>query len=418
MKLSSHSMYVLLLITISCSSCASRGGIGLAPLQPIPGDSIEPLKAPVVSNESFGNEPPRLELFGKEPVVFQLGDDSVVVQGADAPEQADCANCRSFRSPAPCLVTCQPADGGRWGSPQDEYVCDGGDSGSTVRVRSDWSVDGMEAEDTIAHFDTLSGSTEAVPSTRACVYSPRFASVRKVTHTLQQSTNHVAVQVRELSGPLSEKVLDEPVAVKQPEMTVRTVGTDIGISLQENQLGLTVDDVDRLETRTDGMIPFEHIESQPPYVATDQHLVGTIEGQLPGTEWRTVEMGQVILDGSLAYEQKGIRNGQSVDVYDMPPGQPRLRLVKLASRCDGQPGDIVEFTIRFDNVGDQAIGNVTIIDKLTYRLEYIKGSGLSSVDAKFVGDEVSGETLSLRWEITEPLEQGEGGIIRFKCRLR
>jgi uncharacterized repeat protein (TIGR01451 family) len=78
----------------------------------------------------------------------------------------------------------------------------------------------------------------------------------------------------------------------------------------------------------------------------------------------------------------------------------------------------VEFTIRFDNVGDQPIGNVTIIDKLTYRLEYIKGSGLSSVDAQFVGEDIAGETLSLRWEITEPLEQGEGGVIRFKCRLR
>ena len=33
------------------------------------------------------------------------------------------------------------------------------------------------------------------------------------------------------------------------------------------------------------------------------------------------------------------------------------------------PGDEVDFTLRFDNVGNQPIGNVTIVDDLTGRLE-------------------------------------------------
>ncbi|MEK6237035.1 MAG: hypothetical protein N2C14_20190, partial [Planctomycetales bacterium] len=29
-----------------------------------------------------------------------------------------------------------------------------------------------------------------------------------------------------------------------------------------------------------------------------------------------------------------------------------------------------------------------------------------------------GDSLILRWELEEPLQPGQGGIIRFKCRVR
>ena len=53
------------------------------------------------------------------------------------------------------------------------------------------------------------------------------------------------------------------------------------------------------------------------------------------------------------------------------PGDPRLRLIKCARKRNALPGEEVEFTLRFDNIGDQVIGNVTIIDNLTTRLEYV-----------------------------------------------
>ena len=46
------------------------------------------------------------------------------------------------------------------------------------------------------------------------------------------------------------------------------------------------------------------------------------------------------------------------------------------------PGEVVEFTHRFDNVGDHEIGNVTIVDNLTTRLEYVPNSATSSVDVE------------------------------------
>ena len=77
----------------------------------------------------------------------------------------------------------------------------------------------------------------------------------------------------------------------------------------------------------------------------------------------------------------------------------------------------MEFTLRFDNVGDQKIGNVTVIDHLTPRLEYVKESQSCTVKADFKIQE-NPETLVVRWEITDPLEVGQGGLIRFRCRVR
>ena len=109
---------------------------------------------------------------------------------------------------------------------------------------------------------------------------------------------------------------------------------------------------------------------------------------------------------------------QSVFRYDLPPGKPRVRVVKVASKQAAQPGDEVDFTIRFDNIGDQTVGNVTIADSLTTRLEYIPDTAQCDREANFGTQANDGESLVLRWEIRSPLQVGEGGIIRFKCRVR
>jgi uncharacterized repeat protein (TIGR01451 family) len=101
-----------------------------------------------------------------------------------------------------------------------------------------------------------------------------------------------------------------------------------------------------------------------------------------------------------------------------PPANPKLRIIKVASTQFAQPGDEIDFTLRFDNVGNQRIGNVTIIDNLTPRLAYVEGSAKSSLPAEFFTQHNEGDSLVLRWEITDPLAPGDGGVLRFRCRLR
>ena len=108
---------------------------------------------------------------------------------------------------------------------------------------------------------------------------------------------------------------------------------------------------------------------------------------------------------------------ESLHVYSLA-GKPRLRVCKIASRHEARPGEDVEFTIRFDNVGDQVIGNVTVIDNLTTRLEYVPDSAQCSLKAQFSTQPNEGGSLVIRCEITDPLKPGTGGVIRFRCRVR
>ena len=100
------------------------------------------------------------------------------------------------------------------------------------------------------------------------------------------------------------------------------------------------------------------------------------------------------------------------------PNHPRLRVIKLASTRTARPGEFVEFTIRFDNMGDQKIGNVTLVDNLTTRLEYVEGTAESSLAADFTTNPNDGDSLLLRWEFIDPLPAGQGGVVRFRCRVR
>ena len=86
--------------------------------------------------------------------------------------------------------------------PADEYLIDGGDRAGQVNVAQDWSVHGLDEEDTIVHYDTLQGKLVVQPSNRVAVYAPRFAAVRRVDgivqneHTFSTLANHQIQNLR------------------------------------------------------------------------------------------------------------------------------------------------------------------------------------------------------------------------------
>ena len=100
------------------------------------------------------------------------------------------------------------------------------------------------------------------------------------------------------------------------------------------------------------------------------------------------------------------------------PDNPRLRIVKVASTAFAEPGDEVDFTIRFDNVGDQTIHNVAILDSLSTRLEYIPDSAQCSLKAQFSTPAQRGRFAAGPLPVDRSFEAGEGGVIRFHCRVR
>jgi len=301
--------------------------------------------------------------------------------------------------------------------PRDEYLCDGGDAGLAVGVRKDWQVDGLDQEDTVAHYDTVDGRTVVTPSNQVCIYAPRFGVVRRMVdlHEYARSDMPGAFE-----SPLILSKIDENekavTSLAQLEPTIHRVGDPPSLMLERQQLG---------ELGRD-LVLAEFDGSLAPYADLQIIRIGLIDNDekallarasLAAITWTGNEAPQVAIDERHA--EAAVRDAQPGVVYHTKdPTKPRLRLLKLASCGAAKPGEVIEFTLRFDNIGTQAMGNVTIMDNLTTRLEYVEESAKSSVKADFSAEPNSGGSVVLRWEIQEPIEAGKGGILQFKCKVR
>jgi uncharacterized repeat protein (TIGR01451 family) len=336
------------------------------------------------------------------------------------PTEADssCGACQ----PAPWCPPGVPCAGWRppglpcpW--PEDEYLCDGGDQIPSVRVRNDWSVDGLQLEDTVVHYDTLNGDTHVQPSNRVCIYAPRFASVRKVYGVLQHERWD---QAAKLDQPVTIDGLDDTqftTTAVQPVPPVLRHGL-AGPSGFRDQLPPTgLDNLEGLVGTQGSVIPYEDFTDVQRAMLSNTEkarLAALVEA---AAVWSHDVAVQVVIDNIATHEDVATTAAESVHIYSLE-GKPRLRVCKMASRQEARPGETVEFTLLFENVGDQTIGNVTVIDNLTTRLEYVPDSQNCSLSANFSSSENQGESLALRWEIIEPMKVGQSGIIRFTCRVR
>lgn len=300
--------------------------------------------------------------------------------------------------------------------PVDEYLCDGGDNDAHVRVQSDWSTTGVDIEDTVAHYDTLDGRIIVEPSNRVCIYAPRFNAVRRVDSLYAEDQHVKAGGVQDEMGPKRVNETLPPLVNMQPVAAIGEVGRkrvtiydghDRGIPVTQALLPLAT--IDRVKAAGDltAIMAVRLDESQKPFLA---------KKSLAAIVWTGEQAVQAIIDGVKAKADQGSEGVQIV--YRVDTGKPRLRIIKAASTSAANTGDEVQFVLRFDNIGEQPIGNVTIIDSLTTRLEYIPDSQQCSLPAKFGTQENFGESLVLRWEITDPIKAGDGGVIVFKCKVR
>ncbi len=316
---------------------------------------------------------------------------------------------------SPCRTWSPPGITGPW--PKDEYICDGGDRDRPVKIESDWTVKGLHLEDTIAHYDTLEGETMVAASNRVCVYAPRFGSVRLIlgVDAFEGKDSLIRHDV-----PVKVETEEERLAANttmQQLQTIRAIGSKRSSTQQGNSPGLLIaGDVGVIEAEG-GFKPYENfrvLRDGQYKIAESAKLTEQTEA---ATIW-TLDKGiQIVIDGTPAEVASGDARAEATFTIDHE-SNPGLRIVKVASACAAKPGEFVEFTLRFDNVGNEPLGNVTIIDNLTTRLEYVEDSQISSHPARFLTETNEGNSLVLRWEILDPVATGDGGTIRFKCRVR
>jgi uncharacterized repeat protein (TIGR01451 family) len=350
-----------------------------------------------------------------EGATVVIQDDSVAQDNSVELPADESLGCEQSGCEAGCAIPLDPY--GPVPGPSDEYLCDGGDFGTPAGVTKERKIAGLEPEDAISHYDTADGRVLVTPSNRVCIYAPRFAAVRRVVQVVAHEQPVFVNSTMDEQSLSKAKIVLPPISAKQR----KTLAIDLGqrppnLFRGRQQAG----EVENLQAAMDvygSLGPYANLtiirtgevsDAEKPLVERSIQKAITLTGD---------QAAQVLFGVKQAHAEVGVR--QPGVIYETNgPTHPKLRLLKLASCGQALPGEEIEFTLRFDNIGDQLISNVTIADNLTTRFEYIPGSAKSSVNADFITEQNDVGSLVLRWEIKEPVKPGAGGILRFKVKVR
>lgn len=302
--------------------------------------------------------------------------------------------------------------------PKDEYLRDGGDGDKPVGVDRNKQVVGLKMEDTVARFDTLDGRTVVEPSNEVVVYSPRFGSVRQVVGLKADEER------QRIGGVHLPEKLETPTTIQIAANAKQNIQLDSQtsarppVALRGKQGEGAMSNVVGPRGFRDAFKAYEDLSvvRMGKYEQSEKALL--LQGSNAAIAWTHNQAVQIILERTGAMAEVKYDSATSLYTAEMPPGCPRLRLIKLASTDSALPGEELDFTIRFDNVGNQPINHVAILDSLGTRLELVPGSAQCSVDATISTEPNEGESVVIRCEVQKPLPPGEGGILHFRCRVR
>jgi len=318
---------------------------------------------------------------------------------------------------------CPPNTGGAFAIPNtpefvgDEYVCDGGDTGLPVHYNGHERM-GLNTEDTVAEFVDHNGDEHVKASTRVCIYAPRFASVRNATapqqgYTIDKVLGHQ--DQTSIAGFDTKQVLDEKVQLDE----VR------GLRMRSRSSGV--------EAKT-----FDGLVDQSLKANVHERLLGAYEdfrfikeGQFDRADGAIIELAiaaalewaddqglQIYANDQSGQQVQGRFTAQDFTGVEDRRTKGDLQIVKVADKKVAQPGDVVTFTIRFDNTGDRELLGIRIVDNLSPRLEFVPESVDSDRDGK-IDVEPNGEGGQvLSFEFAEPLAGKTGSYVKFQCRVR
>jgi uncharacterized repeat protein (TIGR01451 family) len=301
----------------------------------------------------------------------------------------------------------------------EEYLCDGGDRDRSVHYEG-YTRNGLDTEDTIVEFTEHTGKERVRPTNRVCIYAPRFSTIRTI------SRPHEGMRLDEIAGVGQSVGTDQFHTRLKPKHHIR------------NEMSGRV----LVRSRASGLDSeqFQGNLSQAKRLAIHDKLLNVYQdltfiraGRLDSADAARLNYG---IKASLVWSRElypviaaktdGVMTGTHeahvatiVAIDDKGSDKPGdLRVVKLADKETALPGDIVEFTIRYDNMGSNTVHHVRVVDNLTPRLAYVDDSATSDREGRLVVEDNGEGSLVLVWELTQPLPPKTGGVVSFKARVR
>jgi uncharacterized repeat protein (TIGR01451 family) len=337
------------------------------------------------------------------------------VEDTDAVRRAGRRGLSRPTPPAPYFALEPPAP--PWEIYPDEYLLDGGDRGLPVHEALT-NREGLDTEDAVAEYADQTGRRHVLPTNRVAIYSPRFGNVGTKTGLEAGVTVARAASAIDLSRGqgLRNRVVPADQAQRMPSVSVRVRTRASGFDTeagqvdvhQQTRLGQNLELAGSIEGVQNLAAP-EMRQSDKARVARErQAAIAWTRDQYPVVAASLEGVQQVVVK-FVVNELVGIEDRRK-------PG--RLEIVKLADKQTARPGEIVNFRIEYENLGDRELKDVRIIDNLTPRLEYVAESGVSSRPAVLdVADNGEGSVV-LTWSLKEPLRGKTKGAVTFKARVR
>ena len=301
---------------------------------------------------------------------------------------------------------------------RDEYLFDGGDRAKRVRYDRFHRL-GLDTEDTVGEYVDHRGKHHVKPSNRIAVYAPRFGAVRTLSNPAAGTSVDRAAGAFDLStgAGLGTRIFSTQAAQKDRPGGLRVRSRVSGLDTDAGQANL---DQTTTAGRQEKLVNvFEDLS----FVKTGRFEQSDAARLLTGIQAAAVwtrNQNPVITASTSGLQELVSRFAaqQIIGSDDKHKTVGRLRIVKLADRKTAKPGDIITFTIRYDNLGDGPLRKIRIVDNLTPRLEYVHDSATSDLAGRLVVEDNQEGSLVLRFEVGETLPGHKGGIVTFKARVR
>lgn len=362
----------------------------------------------------------------------EMDDEPAVVQVTFTPAEARCPMPRFEDAPCPHNGLAGPhvgaADlpalvhGGDHGpydphDYKDEYLCDGGDRGYPVHYDA-FNRLGLDTEDTIAEFVDVDGHRHVKPTTRTCIYAPRFAAIRTVdaAHSEGLVLGATTSERTTMGAGIRTRLVANAHAQRDAGVGIRVRSRASGVDADTNRDEL--DQVDRAAGNTKLVNGFENISFLRSGRIEQEDRPVLARKIAAAVTWSRDQMPFVVATLEGAGEVQATAAAAEVIGREVEIEPARLRIVKLADKQSAQRGEIVKFTIRYDNLGGEPLHHLRIVDNLTTRLEYVDDSADSDRAGRLVVEDNGEGSLVLTFEVDEPVNGGEGGVVSFSARVR
>jgi uncharacterized repeat protein (TIGR01451 family) len=300
-------------------------------------------------------------------------------------------------------------------------VCDGGDARAPAMPVARFGLKNLTSGDTVARYRADDDGPDScdvhvTASNCACVYAPRFGSVRQVTRP-HEDARPIGPRGLAIDVSTEAKIDLQPVCRSTQSLAPEAARKALpGVALEERLGPLAVDQGDPIHESNGLVQPVEDVRDEQleraELVQTPRMMVGF---DVP-LAWTCARAAMVMVGRQQAEVVAADRGTATLRLES--PGRAELTLCKRAGSDTARVGEELDFTIYLYNSGDRSLTDIVLVDALPGRLEFVPGSAAANQPAEFATDKGDDGSVVLKWQFQHTFKPGEGGFVRFRTVVR